>query len=74
MASTSGPEVECDDVRRKELLPASKNALPADTIRPTARACLWLSDLDKLEELLALAQTMPTVMAFILEGVEVLAK
>jgi hypothetical protein len=66
--------VEFIDVRRKELLQASKNALPADTIRPTAWACLWLSDLDKLEELLALAQTMPTVMAFILEGVEVLAK
>jgi hypothetical protein len=74
MASTSGPEAEFHDPRRQELLQALNDALPADTIRPTAWACLWLCDIDKLEDLLTLAQTMPTAAVYCFEGMEVLAR
>ncbi|KAF2194206.1 hypothetical protein K469DRAFT_744878 [Zopfia rhizophila CBS 207.26] len=72
MASTDGPEAEFHDPRRRELLQALNDALPP--IRPTAWACLWLCDIDKLEELLALAQTLPVGVALIFEGTEVSAR
>ncbi|KAF2191182.1 hypothetical protein K469DRAFT_366244 [Zopfia rhizophila CBS 207.26] len=74
MASTGGPEAEFHDPRRQELLQALNDALPANTIRPTTWACLWLCDIDKLVDLLALAQTMPTATLFIFGGTEVLAR
>ncbi|KAF2188326.1 hypothetical protein K469DRAFT_703833 [Zopfia rhizophila CBS 207.26] len=74
MASTGGSEAEFHDPRRRELLQALNDALPANTIRPTAWACLWLCDIDKLVDLLALAQTTPTATLFIFEGVEVSAR
>jgi hypothetical protein len=57
ITSTRGPEVELHDPRRRELLQALNDALSADTIRQTAWACLCLCDVDKLVDLLALAQT-----------------
>ena len=77
MASINGPEAEFHDTHRKELLQALKDALPAKSIRPTAWACLWLGDLDKLEDFLALAQRKPvdaTMAAYSLESVEVTAR
>ncbi|KAF2180121.1 hypothetical protein K469DRAFT_753606 [Zopfia rhizophila CBS 207.26] len=72
MASTDGPEAEFHDPRRRELLQALNDALPP--LRPTAWACLWFCDIDKLEELLALAQTMPAVAVAFFEGTEVSAR
>jgi hypothetical protein len=74
MASSGGPEAEFDDPHRKELIEALKDALFIDTIRPTAWACLWLSDIDKLKELVALSQAAPTFVRSTLEGVEVFAR
>jgi hypothetical protein len=74
MPSTDGPEAEFNNPRRKELLKALKGALLADTIQPTAWACLWLSDIDKLKELVALSQAAPTFVRSTLEGVEVFAR
>jgi hypothetical protein len=71
MASTEGPEAEFDDPHRKQLLGALKDALLADTIRPTAWACLWLSDIDELKKLVAIAQATPAVIQSTLEVVEV---
>ncbi|KAF2184436.1 hypothetical protein K469DRAFT_688896 [Zopfia rhizophila CBS 207.26] len=71
MASTGGPEAEFHDPRRRELLQRLSDALPTDTIRPTSWACLWLCDIDKLEDLLVQAQTTPTTLALAFEGVEV---
>ncbi|KAF2177893.1 hypothetical protein K469DRAFT_754850 [Zopfia rhizophila CBS 207.26] len=74
MASTGGSEAEFHDLRRRELLQALSDALPTDIIRPTAWACLWLSDIEKLKELLAEAQKKPTAMVILFEGMEVLAR
>jgi hypothetical protein len=74
MASSGGPEAEFDDPHRKELIEALKDALFIDTIRPTAWACLWLSDIDKLKDLVAAAQATPILVQSALEGVEVFAR
>jgi hypothetical protein len=74
MASTGGPEAEFDDPRRKELIKALKDALLSDTIRPTAWACLWLSDINKLKNLVTAAQVTPEVVKIALDGVEDLAR
>jgi hypothetical protein len=74
MASSGGPEAEFDDPHRKELIEALKDALLADTIRPTAWACLWLSDIDKLKDLVTAAQATPAVVKIAFEGVEDLAR
>ncbi|KAF2190392.1 hypothetical protein K469DRAFT_623444 [Zopfia rhizophila CBS 207.26] len=74
MASTGGPEAEFHDPCRQELLQTLNDALPVDTIRPTAWACLWLCDIDKLVDLLALAQTMPAAAVAFLDGTEVFAR
>jgi hypothetical protein len=70
MASTGGPEAEFDNPRRTELLEALKDALLTDTIRPTAWACLWLSDIDKLENLVAQSQASPIPIKATLEYIE----
>jgi hypothetical protein len=67
-------EVEFLDPCRQELLQALNDALPADTIRPTAWACLWLCDIDKLVDHLALARTMPTAAVLCFEGMELLTR
>jgi hypothetical protein len=74
MASSGGPEAEFDDPHRKELIEALKDALFIDNIRPTAWACLWLSDIDKLKDLVALSQAAPTFVQSTLEGVEVFTR
>ena len=74
MASTDGPEAEFDDPRRKQLLGELKDALLTDTVRPTAWACLWLSDIDELEKLVASAQTIPTLVKMTFEGTDVSAR
>jgi hypothetical protein len=74
MASSGGPEAEFDDPHRKELIEALKDALLAHTIRPTAWACLWLSDIDKLKSIVTAAQISPPVVKIGLEGVEDLAR
>jgi hypothetical protein len=72
MASTGGPEAEFNDPRRKELLQALKNALSGyAAIRPTAWACLWLSDIDSLVNLVTLAQTTPAATVGFFEAIEV---
>jgi hypothetical protein len=74
MVSTGGPEAELHDPRRRDLLQALNDALPADTVRPTAWACLWLCDVDKLAELLALAQTTPTTTLAFFSSMEAIAR
>jgi hypothetical protein len=74
MPSTDGPEAEFNNPRRKELLKALKGALLADTIQPTAWACLWLSDIDRLEHLVSLTQESPVVANLALEAVEPLVR
>jgi len=45
-------DAEFHDPERIELLKALKTALGVDVIRyPTAWACLWLSDIDRLRDL-----------------------
>ena len=60
MASTSGPEAEIHDSRRQPLLQALSDALSAD-IPPTAWACLWLSDIDKLQDIVSVTQAKPLI-------------
>jgi hypothetical protein len=60
MTSTGGPEAEFHDPRRQEILQALNDTLSAD-IRPTAWACLWLCDIDKLQEVLTQAQAQTTL-------------
>jgi hypothetical protein len=75
MTSTGGPEAELRDPRRRELLQALNDALPAlETLRPTAWACLWLCDVDKLVELLNLAQTAPTATLSFFDSMEFFAR
>ena len=57
-ASKGGPQAEFDVPHRISLLTTLKNALNAD-IPPTAWACLWLSDIDKLKELVDAAKQQP---------------
>jgi hypothetical protein len=57
-ASKGGPQAEFDVPGRLNLLTTLKNVLNVD-IPPTAWACLWLSDIDKLEELVNGAKQQP---------------
>jgi hypothetical protein len=74
MASTGGLEAEFQDPRRKELLQALKDALSVDTIRSIAWACLWLSDINMLEDIVAEARTMPLLVESDLENIELQAR
>jgi hypothetical protein len=74
MAHTGGAEEEFDDPRRKELLEALNDALPTNTMRPTAWACLWLSDIDKLKDLVVQTQAAPYPLMTYFEAMEVLAR
>src|SRR5437763_9323519 len=57
-ASNGGPQAEFHVTDRISLLKTLKNALNAD-ISPTVWACLWLSDIDKLEALVNMAKLQP---------------
>jgi hypothetical protein len=50
-ASNGGPQAEFYHPDRIGLLKTLKNALNNTDIPPTIWACLWLSDIDKLREL-----------------------
>ena len=65
MAST-----EFDDPRRQVLLKQLKDTLSLDTTTPTVWACLWLSDIDKLEDIVAIAKEKPFMINTTLAGVE----
>ncbi|KAF2804493.1 uncharacterized protein BDZ99DRAFT_502637 [Mytilinidion resinicola] len=74
MSSTGGPESELHDARRRELIQALDDALSTNMIRPTAWACLWLSDIQKLEDLLAQAQRSSIMIGAFLEAIETTTK
>ena len=59
MASSGGPEAEFDDPRRKELLQVLNDALPNTTFSSTVWACLWLSDIDILNNMVVIAKSTP---------------
>lgn len=61
MASSGGPETEFNDPGRKELLQALSDALPDTTFSPTVWACLWLSDIDVLKNIVASAKYTPDI-------------
>jgi len=73
IASTGGPEAEFQDPRRRELLQALKDALYTE-IRPTASACLWLCDIDKLEDIVAQTQAQTTYVRSFFEAIEAQAR
>jgi len=70
MASTYVPDEEFSQPRRIQLIQALQGALPDDTIPPTAWACLWLSDLDMLEEIVKQAKAAPLFAACFFQCVE----
>ena len=72
-ASKGGPQAEFDVPDRISLLTTLKNALNAD-IPPTAWACLWLSDIDKLKELVNVAKQQPIVYHAYFNSIESQAK
>ena len=59
MNSAGGPEAEFQDPHRRKLLRDLNHVLRAD-IRPTAWACLWLSDMDYLWDIFTLASAQVT--------------
>jgi hypothetical protein len=72
-ASKGGPQAEFDVPDRISLLTTLKNALNAD-IPPTAWACLWLSDIDKLKELVNGAKQQPVLCYSYFQSIESEAK
>jgi hypothetical protein len=52
-------DAEFDEPQRQELLKALKTALNDEVIPSTAWACIWLSDIDRLRELVHDAQMRP---------------
>ena len=72
-ASKGGPQAEFDVPDRISLLTTLKNALNAD-IPPTAWACLWLSDIEKLEELVNGAKQLPVQCYSYFQSIESEAK
>ena len=64
-------EIEFQDPRRRELLTALKDALPGfAVIGSTVRACVWLSDLDTLAELVVKVQADPNGQAMVFNNIE----
>ena len=72
-ASNGGPPAEFHVTDRISLLKTLKNALNAD-IPPTVWACLWLSDIDKLKELVDVAKRQPVVYQGYFKSIESEAK
>src|ERR1700722_10131872 len=72
-ASKGGPQAEFHVTDRVSLLKTLKNALNTD-IPPTAWACLWLSDIDKLKVLVDVAQQLPFVYLNYFRSIESEAK
>ncbi len=74
MASSHAPEVEFHDLHRKNLLEALDKAAPLSALRPTVWACLWLCDIDRLQELVADAQRKPHLVLGFFDSIEHTAK
>jgi hypothetical protein len=72
-ASKGGPQAEFHVTDRVSLLKTLKNALNTD-IPPTTWACLWLSDIDKLKELVDVAKRQPLVYLNYFRSIESEAK
>ena len=72
-ASKGGPQAEFDIPDRINLLTTLKNTLNAD-LPPTIWACLWLSDIDKLKELVDTAKRQPVVLYGFFRSIESEAK
>ena len=68
-----GPDVEFHNELRISMLNTLKDALPAD-VSPTAWACLWLSDIDKLRERVDMAKIDPYVQNCLYMSIESTAK
>jgi hypothetical protein len=68
-ASKGGPQAEFDVPDRISLLTTLKNTLNAD-LPPTIWACLWLSDIDKLKELVDVAKQQPLLSHGYLTAIE----
>src|SRR2546421_3602883 len=68
-ASNGGPQAEFHVTDRISLLKTLKNALNAD-IPPTVWACLWLSDIDNLKELVDAAKKQPTLLRGYFKSIE----
>jgi hypothetical protein len=64
------PAPELSQARRLGLLEQLKGGIEISDIQPTAWACLWLSDIGHLEELVQLAEKMPHFVRLILDGME----
>ena len=72
-ASISGPEAEFHVTDRITLLNTLKDTLQGN-VPSTVWACLWLSDIDKLKELVDNAKRNPFVMAVSFQFIEFKAK
>jgi hypothetical protein len=72
-ASKGGPQAEFHVTDRISLLKTLKNAQITD-IPPTVWACLWLSDIDKLKELVDAAKRQPAVYYAYFNSIESEAK
>jgi hypothetical protein len=72
-ASKGGPQAEFHVPDRVSLPKTLKNALNTD-IPPTAWACLWLSDIDKLKEVVDVAKRQPLVYLNYFRSIESEAK
>ena len=71
--SEGGPRAEFRNRHRMSLLMTLKNTLNAD-VPPTIWACLWLSDIDKLKELVDVAKRQPLMLQGYFKWVESEAK
>lgn len=69
MTSNNGPEEEFRDDRRIRLLNDLERYVGL-TVPPTVWACLWLSDLDKLEGWVERARHEPHIAILAFGGVE----
>jgi hypothetical protein len=68
-------DAEFHDPERIELLQALETALGVDAIpSPTAWACLWLSDMDRLRDLVRDAQERPLLLVSFFQTVELSGK
>jgi hypothetical protein len=72
-ASQGGPQAEFHVPDRISLLKTLKDVLDVD-IPPTVWACLWLSDIDKLKELVDVAKRQPLVYLNYFRSIESEAK
>jgi hypothetical protein len=68
--STTMADAEFDEPERMKLLKDLITALESNTVPPTAWVCLWLSDVDRLRELVREAQAYPLSLMNSFENME----